>query len=82
MEELKKKVEKKLKALGRLGDGQELLLDRYGATGVRASIVRKEAGRRSVQERTATCGGLSGSVRDRVNGIVGRLLSPTGEAWL
>jgi hypothetical protein len=76
MEDLKKKVEKKLRDLGQLGDGKELLLDRYGATGVRASIVRKESGRRSTQVVTATCGALSGSMRDRVNGIVGALLNP------
>lgn len=80
MIELQKKVEKALRAHGMLGDGKELLLDRYGATGIRATIVRSVPGHRSVQERTAVCGNLSGSMRDRVNGIVGRLMSPAGEA--
>ena len=75
MNDIERKVNQKLRDRGALDGGREVIFSPYGREGIRVSIVRPE-GKKTVDEKSISISMMRGSMNDRVNGIVGRLLNP------
>ena len=75
LKELEPRLIKALTEHGALAGERQLILSPYGTNGLRASIIRPVRGTRSIQTKTVSAEELTGSLKDQVNGIVGRLLA-------
>lgn len=75
LKDVQPRVEKVLRKKGAAREDEVFLWMPFGKDGLRLSLVAPTKGQKTIEKKTVTVGKLTGSYRDRVNGIVGAFLA-------